>query len=75
MQVGKFLLGLFLDDDGAPSFSRMATAVILAFSLGWVTRVVLATNQLPDMLGLAAFLTALYGSNVLASAIDRGPKA
>ncbi len=74
-QTVNFIRGLFLDDDGAPSFARVFTAVIIAFTLGWVTRIVWATNTLPDLLGAAGFCTAVYGANKLATAMDRGDKA
>ena len=67
-----FLRGIFLDDDGAPSFSRVFTAIMIAFTLGWVTRIVWTTNALPDLLGAAAFCTAVYGAGKLANAMDRG---
>ena len=75
MSVGKFFLGIFLDSDGLPSFSRVATAVILVFSFYWVSRIVVLTGQFPDMTGLTGFMAVLYGSNVVASAMDRGPKS
>lgn len=63
-----FWRGVFSEADGTPSFSRVATAVALAFALGWVTSIVARTHQLPDFSGLVAFIGILYGINRAAGA-------
>ena len=75
-----WLLKLF-SDDGAVSFSRVATAVIAAFVLGWDTSYVVEAwklhklgvdiRLLPDASVFAAqtgFIMALYGANKAAKA-------
>lgn len=49
--------------DGHPSFSRVATAVLVSFSMGWVTHIVWETHALPDFAGLALLIGTLYGLN------------
>lgn len=68
MTFKQFFIGVF-SDNGSPSFSRIATAVIVAFALGWVTHLVMHNNSLPDFAGLALFIGTLYGANVGASAL------
>jgi hypothetical protein len=64
-----FWRGVFSEADGTPSFARVATAVTLAFALGWVTAIVARTHQLPDFSGLVAFIGILYGINRAAGAV------
>jgi len=76
-----WLLKLF-SDDGAVSFSRVATAVITAFVLGWDTSYVIEAwkihklgvdiRLLPDAAVFAAqagFISALYVGNKVSGAI------
>jgi hypothetical protein len=60
--------GFFSEADGKPSFSRVATAVLIAFSLVWVTRLVEHNHALPDFTGLCFFIGTLYGLNKAAAA-------
>ena len=60
---GPFWRGVFSEADGTPSFSRVATAVIVAFAVGWVTALVRTNHQLPDFGGLVLLIGALYGVN------------
>jgi len=64
-----FWRGVFSEADGTPSFSRVATAVIVAFSMGWVTALVRVNHQLPDFGGLVLLIGALYGVNKVAGAV------
>jgi hypothetical protein len=64
-----FWRGVFSEPDGAPSFSRVATAVIVAFAVGWVTALVRMNHQLPDFGGLALLIGTLYGVNKVAGAV------
>jgi hypothetical protein len=64
-----FWRGVFSEMDGTPSFSRVATAVIVAFAMGWVTALVRANHQLPDFGGLVLLIGALYGVNRFSSAV------
>jgi len=47
----------------------VATAVIVAFSMGWVTALVRVNHQLPDFGGLVLLIGALYGVNKVAGAV------
>jgi hypothetical protein len=66
-----FLRGIFCEEDGSPSFSRLATGFMLAFELGWVTDIVIRTHALPDFAGLALFIGTLYGTNRLAGMFSK----
>lgn len=66
-----FVRGMFLDDDGAPSFSRVASGISLVCSVIWVTSLVIATHQLPDLTGLSLYISAFYGANRVAAAFSR----
>lgn len=62
----------FSESDGTPSFSRIATAVIVGFACGWITAVVRWTHALPEFGGVGLFITVLYGTNKVAAAIKPG---
>jgi len=64
-----FWRGVFSEPDGSPSFSRVATAVIVAFATGWVTALVRLNHQLPDFGGLVLLIGTLYGVNKVAGAV------
>ena len=64
-----FWRGVFSESDGTPSFSRVATAVIVGFSMGWVTALVRVNHQLPDFGGLVLLIGALYGVNKVSAAV------
>jgi hypothetical protein len=64
-----FWRGVFCEADGTPSFSRVATGLIVAFALGWVTHLVWHNNALPDFGGLVMFIGALYGVNKISAAV------
>jgi len=64
-----FWRSVFSESDGAPSFSRVATAVIVGFSMGWVTALVRMNHQLPDFGGLVLLIGALYGVNKFSGAL------
>jgi hypothetical protein len=68
-KVCSFLREVF-SDQGVGSFSNVATAVILAFSIYWVTYLVLKDGKLPDMSGLALFIGTLYGVKKVAGAVS-----
>jgi hypothetical protein len=58
-----FWAWVFAEQDGTPSFSRVATAFLLCFACGWVTALVMKHWALPDFAGLIAFIGVLYGIN------------
>jgi ABC-type uncharacterized transport system permease subunit len=61
--MSNFWRGVFSEPDGTPSFSRVATAMIVGFAMGWVTALVRMNHQLPDFGGLVLLIGALYGVN------------
>jgi hypothetical protein len=65
-----FWRGVFSDGD-TPSFSRVATGFVVAFSLGWVSHIVWRTHALPDFTGLALFVGTLYGLNRVTAAFGK----
>jgi len=66
-----FWRGVFSEADGTPSFSRIATAVFVAFAVGWIASLVKQNHSLPDFAGLSCFVGTLYGVNKLSNAIGR----
>jgi hypothetical protein len=68
-----FWRSVFSESDGTPSFSRVATAVIVGFSMGWVTALVRMNHQLPDFGGLVLLIGALYGVNRFSAAVGSRP--
>ena len=70
-----FWRGVFSESDGTPSFSRLATAVVVAFAVGWTTALVKQNHALPDFAGLSCFIGTLYGVNKISGAFgrDRNP--
>jgi hypothetical protein len=69
--VQPFWRGVFSETDGTPSFSRIATSVFVAFSVGWITALVERTHSLPDFAGLSCFVGTLYGVNKISNAFGR----
>ena len=69
-QVVPFWQGLFLDEDGAPSFARVASGLLILVGCTWTTRVLWLTGTLPDLLGLTALIAAPYGANKLSTALS-----
>jgi hypothetical protein len=58
-----FAKSAFSESDGKASFTRIATAGLIAFALVWVTRLVWINHALPDFGGLTIFIGTLYGLN------------
>ncbi len=58
-----FWRGVFSEPDGTPSFSRVSTAVVVAFACGWVTALVHHNHVLPALIELGGFVGVLYGAN------------
>jgi hypothetical protein len=65
---GKFWKGVFSEADGTPSFTRVASGMLLAFACGWVSCLVYRNNALPDLGGLALLIGTPYGLNKLSQA-------
>jgi hypothetical protein len=49
----------------------VATGLIVAFALGWVTHLVCHNHALPDFGGLVLFIGALYGVNKISTAMSK----
>ena len=64
-----FWRAVFSEPDGTPSFSRVATGVIVGFAMGWVTALVRMNHQLPDFGGVVLLIGTLYGVNKFSGAI------
>ena len=58
-----FWRGVFSEEDGTPSLSRVATMILVFFACGWVTYIVRKTTILPDFTGLIMFISTIYGIN------------
>jgi hypothetical protein len=68
-----FWRGVFSEADGTPSSSRIFTGLAVAFSMGWITHVVVHNHALPDtttFFGVAMFISALYGLNAAKSVLS-----
>jgi hypothetical protein len=64
----KFIRGLFLDEDGKPSSSRVLSYILAAFVCGWVSAEFHYTHRIPDqgtLIGLTAFMLSPYSVNSL----------
>lgn len=65
-----FWRGVF-SDNNQPSFSRVASGLIVAFSCGWVSHLVWHNHELPDFAGLCLLVGTLYGLNVVKNSIAK----
>jgi hypothetical protein len=72
-----FWIGVF-SDNGSPSFSRVASGVILVACLVWDTLLIFHnlrasawTYSLPDFTGQVLLISTPYGLNVTGKAIER----
>lgn len=73
MKFKEFVVSMFSEEPGVISFSRVATAVLISFVLGWDTSVIIHTHALPDavtLAGQAAFFSSLYAVNRTAGILD-----
>lgn len=64
----KFTLrGIFTEQDGKPSFSRIFLGLFILCAIAWVWYLIIKNNAMPDLGGLAGLLTAVgtvtYGYN------------
>jgi hypothetical protein len=59
----QFWYYVFSEPNGNPSFSRVATAIVLCFALTWVSVIIKWSHELPDFAGLVGFIGVLYGIN------------
>jgi hypothetical protein len=68
-KIAKWTATAFSEEDGKASFSRIATFVLVAFAMGWVTVIVRHNYALPDFGGLALLIGTLYAVNKVSGAI------
>lgn len=68
---GNFWRGVFSESDGTPSFSRVATGIMVGFACGWISCLVWRNHSLPELGGLALFITVLYGANKAAGVFSK----
>lgn len=66
----KFIEGVF-SDGGSPSFSRVATGVLLCACIWWDTYFLYRNGTMPDFTGQVFFLGTIYGVNVAGSAASK----
>lgn len=64
-----FLRSMLSEPDGNVSSSRLCIVLVVLFSLGWVTGLVLHDKKLPDLGAVGAYVTLVCGSLY---AINRG---
>lgn len=62
-----FWVWVFCESDGTPSSSRVFTAVLIAFACGWITAIVATRRTIPEMGGLVALVSTIYGANKVAT--------
>lgn len=64
-----FIKSIF-SDGGTGSWSRTASFLALVASIGWVTRIVLKTQAIPQLDGVTLFVTSMYAINQIQNAIS-----
>jgi hypothetical protein len=64
-----FFRSMLSESDGNVSSSRFCIVLVVMFSLGWVTGLVLHDKKLPDLGAVGAYVTLVCGSLY---AINRG---
>lgn len=70
-----FLRSMLSEPDGNVSSARFCIVLVIIFSLGWVTGLVLHDKRLPDLGAVGGYVTlvcgSLYAINRGASVLDR----
>lgn len=64
-----FLRSMLSEADGTVSSARCCMVLVVVFSLGWVTALVIRDKKLPDLSAVGAYTTIVCGSLY---AINRG---
>jgi hypothetical protein len=73
MKFINWLRRMLSEGNGAPSFARTATFIMLIGSVFWVTFIVVKTHALPSrLLDLTTLFASLYGINKFSSKTDKG---
>ncbi|HLZ08810.1 MAG TPA: hypothetical protein VKT80_09505 [Chloroflexota bacterium] len=65
-----FWLGVF-SDEGTPSFSRVATGILVVACVVWDSYLCFVNHALPDFSGQALLIGTPYGLNVSAKAVSK----
>jgi hypothetical protein len=65
-----FWVGVF-SDEGTPSFSRIATGLIVLACIVWDTYLVFTNHALPDFSGQALLIGTPYGLNVAGKTVTK----
>jgi hypothetical protein len=74
-----FFVGVF-SESGTPSFSRVATGLIVISAICWISFIVYETRGIPDVGGVILLIGTLYGVNVAGATVSKfsngqvGPK-
>ncbi len=70
-----FFRSMLSESDGNVSSSRVCMMLVIVFSLGWVTGLVLHDKRLPDLGAVGGYITlvcgTLYAINRGAAVLDR----
>jgi hypothetical protein len=74
-----FLRSMLSESDGNVSSARFCIVLVVVFSLGWVTGLVLHDKKLPDLGAVGDYVTlvcgSLYAINRGAAVLDRKAQA
>jgi len=62
-----FWTGVF-SDAGTPSFSRVATAIMVVAAIVWISFIIYFKREIPDVGGVVLLIGTLYGINVAGTA-------
>ena len=71
MRHGMNFLRQLFSESGAASFSRTGSFLALGAGCAWVTKIVWATHQLPNLEGLVLFISTLYGLGKAGETVQR----
>lgn len=64
------MIGYFQEDENTESFSRLASFIVLVFTLAWSTYIVWKTTEIPNLTGPVGLIGILYGVNKASETIS-----
>ena len=67
----KKVIAKLFSDSNEVSFGRVAAALSLLFTCGWVTYLVVRNSALPDLTSTAVFIAAPYGLSKAGETIQK----
>ena len=74
-----FFRSMLSKSDGNVSSARFCIVLVVVFSLGWVTSLVVRDKKLPDLSAVGGYVTlvcgSLYAINRSAAILDRKPQS